>query len=540
MPAEPIQILLIDDEESIRRMVEKEISDQRRIVRTAGCAREGFDLLRKYRFDVLVLDIRLPDGNGLELFDTFSEAAPDLEVIFITGHGDIESAVEAMKKGAYDFIAKPFDPSHLELIIEKAYQRVRLRRENRVLRYSQNEVSKAPQLIGDSQALQHVWYLIEKVAPTDAPVLITGESGVGKDVVANIIHSRSGRSQQSLVVKNCGLLQRELVRSELFGHCKGAFTGATETRDGLLALAHGGTLFLDEIGELSTEVQASLLRVIEDGTIRRVGDKVERHVNVRFLFATNRDLAQEARAGRFHEALYYRINAFQIHIPPLRDRKEDIPLLVDYFLERLSAGKCPCRLSSQVMRRLQEYAWPGNIRELKNVIERGVILSERGVISTNALPGDLADKVEPGIDKPSSSTLREMEKLHIERMLERTSGNRFQAADLLGISMETLCQKLLEYNLEDSSPEHSNLWSDIKVATPPLRDHKEGEEAVLEHTDGTKLLSLDQIVVQQIRQALETTKGRISGPRGAAQLLGVNPNTLRSRMRKLGISFKSS
>ena len=540
MVSEPIQILLVDDEKSIRRLVEKGISDQHRIVRTADCADEGLDMLRKHRFDVLVLDIHLPDGNGLELFDTFTEIAPDLEVILITGQGEIESAVEAMKKGAYDFIAKPFDPSHLELIIEKAYQRVRLRRENRVLRHSQNEISKAPQLIGNSQALQHVWYLIEKVAPTDAPVLITGESGVGKDVVANIIHSRSGRFQQSLVVKNCGLLQRELVRSELFGHCKGAFTGATETRDGLLALAHGGTLFLDEIGELSTEVQASLLRVIEDGTIRRVGDKVERHVNVRFLFATNRDLAQEARAGRFHEALYYRINAFQIHIPPLRDRKEDIPLLVDYFLERLSAGKCPCRLSSQVMRRLQEYAWPGNIRELKNVIERGVILSERGVISTNALPGDLADKVEPGIDKPSSSTLREMEKLHIERMLERTSGNRFQAADLLGISMETLCQKLLEYNLEDSSPEHSNLWSDIKVATPPLRDHKEGEEAVLEHTDGTKLLSLDQIVVREIRQALETTKGRISGPRGAAQLLGVNPNTLRSRMRKLGISFKSS
>jgi two-component system NtrC family response regulator len=458
MTPDPIQILLIDDEWSIRRLAEKEISNQHRIVHTADTARQGLDLIHKQQFDVLVLDIRLPDGNGLELFDTFREIAPDLEVIFITGHGDIQSAVEAMKMGAYDYITKPFDVNRLEVVIEKAYQRVRLQRENRLLRHSQTNYRGAPQLIGNSQPLQHVRYLIEKVAPTDVPVLLTGESGVGKDVVANAIHSGSGRSHPALIVMNCGLLQRELMRSELFGHCKGAFTGATETRDGLLALAHRGTLFLDEIGELPPEVQVSLLRVLEDGSFRRVGDKLERHVDVRFLFATNRDLAEEARTGRFHEALYYRINVFQIHVPPLRERKEDIPLLVDHFLERLSAGNSRCRISREVMQRLQCYSWPGNVRELRNVIERGIILSENGVIPTQALPRDIAEQVESEDKKPSSYNLQDMEKLHIERVLQETNGNRSQAADLLGISRKTLYRKLLEYNLSGLSPsERSSL-----------------------------------------------------------------------------------
>jgi len=354
--------------------------------------------------------------------------------------------------GAYDYITKPFDVNRLELVIEKAYQRVRLQRENRLLRHSQTNYQGTPQLIGNSQPLQHVRYLIEKVAPTDVPVLITGESGVGKDVVANAIHSGSGRSHHALIVMNCALLQRELMRSELFGHCRGAFTGATETRDGLLALAHRGTLFLDEIGELPPEVQVSLLRVLEDGSFRRVGDKLERHVDVRFLFATNRDLAEEARAGHFHEALYYRINVFQIDVPPLREHKEDIPPLVDHFLERLCAGNCPCRVSRDVMQRLQYYSWPGNVRELRNVIERGIILSENRVIPTQALPHDIAGQVESEGKKPPSSNLRDIERFHIERVLQETNGNRSQAADVLGISRKTLYRKLLEYDLSGLSP----------------------------------------------------------------------------------------
>lgn len=455
MVPDPIQILLIDDEWSIRRLAEKEISNQQRIVRTAETARQGLDLIRKQQFDVLVLDIRLPDGDGLELYDTFREIAPDMEVIFITGHGDIESAVEAMKMGAYDYIPKPFDVNHLELVIDKAYQRVRLQRENRLLRRSQTNYKGAPQLVGNSQPLQRVRYLIEKVARTDVPVLITGESGSGKDVVANTIHSASGRAHRELIVMNCGLLQRELMRSELFGHCKGAFTGATETRDGLLALSDRGTLFLDEIGELPSAVQVSLLRVLEDGSYRRLGDKLERHVDVRFLFATNRDLAEEVREGRFHEALYYRINVFQIPVPPLRERKDDIPLLVDYLLERLSAGNAPCRISKDVMRRLQSYSWPGNIRELRNVIERGIILSENGVIPAQALPRDIAEQPESEDKKSPSSNLRDLERQHIERVLQETNGNRSQAADLLGISRKTLYRKLLEYNLTAFSPSES-------------------------------------------------------------------------------------
>jgi len=443
----PIKVLVVDDEESIRRLAEKEIAGLRRSVMTAGSARQAMDILARQQFDVVVLDVRLPDADGLELLEKVQETTPDVEVILITGYGDIDSAVEAMKAGAYDYITKPFALDRLELVIEKAYQRVCLQREIRLLRHSQTSQPRQ-KLVGHSSSIQGIHYLIEKVAPASVPVLITGESGTGKDVVARAIHENSKRCNQPLIIKNCGTLQKELVRSELFGYCKGAFTGANESQEGLLALAHQGTLFLDEVGELPLEVQASLLRVLENQTYRRVGDKQERQVDLRFLFATNRNLAEEVSRERFHEALYHRINVFHIELPALRDRKEDIPLLVDYFLGLLSAGSNVCHISKNVMQHLLGYQWPGNIRELRNVIERGIILSENGMITARALPRELVERSDGAGGENPFLSLQEIEKWHIARVLDHSAGNRTQAAAVLGISRRTLYRKIREYQLD--------------------------------------------------------------------------------------------
>jgi two-component system NtrC family response regulator len=443
----PIRILVVDDEESIRRLIQKEIGSRERTVQTAGSVREALDLVEAQPFDVIVLDIRLPDGDGIELLARFRETIPDIEVILITGHGDVDSAVEAMKTGAYDYITKPFTLDRLELVIEKAYQRVCLQRENRLLRHAQN-ARPHQRLVGRSEAIRHLKYLIDRVAPTQVPVLLIGESGTGKDVVAHAIHMRGERAKQPFIIKNCGTLQRELSRSELFGHTRGAFTGADESREGLLSIADHGTLFLDEIGELPLEVQASLLRVLENRTYRRVGDKSERQVDVRFVFATNRNLPDEVENGRFHEALYHRINVFQIRLPALRDRKEDIPLLVDYFIARFSPGQPVTQVPKTVLQCLMDYKWPGNIRELRNVIERGIILSENGMIGMNALPRELTENAESTADDGSFLSLEEMEKRHIRKILDHFEGNRTQAAQTLSISRKTLYRKVKEYRLD--------------------------------------------------------------------------------------------
>ncbi len=445
-----MRILVVDDEESIRRLAQKELTTRQRTIHTADSARQACEQIEKHQFDVIVLDVRLPDGNGIELFEKLREAVPDVEFILITGHGNIDSAVEAMKMGAYDYITKPFTLDRLELVIEKAYQRVCLQRENRLLRHTQ--ISQPLQLfIGRSSAIQGVQRLIEKVAPTSVPVLITGESGSGKDVVARAIHCRSKRAEQPLIIKNCGASQKEIMRSELFGYLKGAFTGASDSQEGLLSLAHEGTLFLDEIGELPIEVQAALLRLLENHTYHRLGDKNERKVDIRYIFATNRNLAEESRAGNFHEALYHRLNVFQINVPPLRERKDDIPALIDYFLGLLGEGRPPCRLAKAVMERLMDYDWPGNVRELRNVIERGMILAENGFITPDTLPRELNDENREITTDPALLSMAELEKIHIRRVLDRTAGNRSQAADLLGIGRKTLYRKLKEYGLENSS-----------------------------------------------------------------------------------------
>ena len=442
----PYTVLVVDDEESLTKLFKKELTHEGRAVVTAGSGREAKGLSRKTQFDVIVLDLRLPDADGLELLAWFRSHLADAEIIMITGHGNIDSAVEAMRLGAYDYIAKPFKLDEVEIVVERAWQRVCLQRENRSLKHQMS--AAPPMLVGLSQAVKQIRFLVDKVAPTDVLVLITGESGVGKDVVAHAIHQSSPRAGKPLIIKNCATLQKELSRSELFGHIRGAFTGATESQEGLMTLAHQGTLFLDEIGELPLEVQGSLLRVIESKAYRRIGEKDERHADLRFLFATNRNLQHEVEAGRFHEALYHRINVFNIHIPPLAERKEDIPLLVDYFLNRLRPGQTVCAVTEGAMRCLLRYSWPGNIRELRNVLERGIILAENGLITEHALPRELLGKDQPEQDAMRDAlSLKAMERIHIERMLHIHDGNRSLAAASLGISRKTLYRKILEYGL---------------------------------------------------------------------------------------------
>ncbi len=447
---DPYNLLIVDDEESILRLLQKELGGPDRTVDTALNAQSARDLLRRNRYDVIVSDIRLPDGDGLELLMEFKDLFPDLEVILITGHGNIDNAVEAMRIGAYDYITKPFRLDKVELVVERAWQRVCLQRENRGLKHTtaQSDMTGS-QLIGNSAPIKETRYLIQKVAPTIVPVLITGDSGAGKDVVARCIHLRSQRAKKPLIIKNCATLQKELARSELFGHTKGSFTGATDSRDGLLTFAHTGTLFLDEIGELPLEVQASLLRVLEARTYRRVGEKDERRVDIRFLFATNRNLTEEVEAGRFHEALFHRINVFNITLPGLDERKEDIPLLVDHFLSRLGQqmGHGACTVSERAMKCLLAYSWPGNVRELRNVLERSIILSEKGVITRSSLPKELSDQTEEQCQENVLS-LQHMERRYIGRALEFFNGNRQQAARALGIGRKTLYRKIQKYGLD--------------------------------------------------------------------------------------------
>ncbi len=430
----------MDDEQNIRRLFVKEIAGPRRLVETAANGAEARKICQDKEFDVIVLDVCLPDDNGIHLLAELKKSVHDVEIVLITGYGSISGAVEAMKTGAYDYIAKPFELERLEFVLDKAFERARLQRENRLLR-KESRTRGSSRLIGKSESIAAVSSMMVKVSKAEVPVLITGQSGSGKDVVARGIHDQSPRRDKPLVIKNCATLQRELIRSELFGHNKGAFTGADKNQEGLLELAHNGTLFLDEIGDLPLEVQGMLLRVLENQTYRRLGSKEERTVDVRFLFATNRDLSREVQEGRFHEALFHRINVFHIHLPDLKSRRSDIPLLVEHFL----AGLCPDRkvtLSSGAIEAFQAYDWPGNVRELRNVLERCLILAENDVITELDLPVDMLRK------KPSTNTtagfltLKDVEQEHIKRALAHCKGHRSKAARLLGVSRKTLYRKL--------------------------------------------------------------------------------------------------
>lgn len=437
-------ILIVDDEKAIVRLLQRELSGDKRQTHIAHNAAEAMHCARKHDLRVAVLDIRLPDMSGIELMQELHSIQPDMEIICITGHGTIGDAVEAMKLGAYDYITKPLNLDELRMVVERAAQKAELRVENRRLRHAQT--APDDMLVGTAPPMQELRFLMERVAPTDVPVLLTGPSGAGKEVLAHAIQRKSLRKDAHFVIKNCATLQKDLARSELFGHVRGAFTGAHQNSAGLFTEAHKGTLFMDEVGELPLDVQPSLLRVLENGTFRPVGDKVSRRCDIRFIFATNRNLAEEVEAGRFNEALFHRINVFSIAIPPLCERSQDIPLLVEHFLRILPVAQGQCwRVDAAALRLLRAYSWPGNVRELRNVIERAVILAEDGVVTPRCLPADLSSPLSPASstrDSKASALLRDMELEQIQTVLEECKGNRTQAAQKLGISRKTLYRKL--------------------------------------------------------------------------------------------------
>ncbi len=445
-----ISILVVDDEPSICKLAKKEMGLSNRKITTAENAAQAIKLASKQDFDVIVLDVRLPDGNGLELLEHFRDTLPDVEIIMITGYSEVADAVEAMKMGAYDYITKPFSLDRMNIVIERAYQRRLLQKELRLLKNKKGGNSQK-KLIGHSAAMRNIEFLIDKVASTLTPVLITGESGAGKNVVVRELHRRSTRAQKHLIVKNCGSFNKELLRSELFGYRKGAFTGAVDSQEGLLSLANHGSLFLDEIGELPMEVQSMLLRLLESQKYRRVGEKDERTVDVRFFFATNRDLSREVDAGRFNEALYHRLNVFSIEVPPLRERREDIPALMEYFLGNLYLDRPPYKISEQAVQCLMSYSWPGNVRELSNVIERGIILAENDLITVQSLPADIANNFDGSGTTMPFPTLAQQEEKLIMRVLTYVNNNKTEAAKILGIGRKTLYRKLKDMGIKSYS-----------------------------------------------------------------------------------------
>ena len=448
----PTRLLIVDDDEQMRRTLIGRFERKGMVVVGAAHGVEALERSAKARFDVAILDLHMPGMNGVELLEKLKERQPDLEALLLTAHSSVETAVLAMKKGAYDYLIKPFHLPELEVHIQKAYEKVQLaRREQRLVQHIRREARRHC-LIGSSPAIKKIAALIDKVAPTDATVLVRGPSGTGKEVVARAIHAGSPRSDSPLVTINCAALQETLLESELFGHEKGAFTGAVQAKPGLVEVAEGGTLFIDEIGEMAVGLQAKLLRVLEDGHYRRVGGTVEQTADVRVVAATNRSLEDEIKVGRFREDLYYRLNVITMRLPPLRERRSDIPELVEYFLTTRQVGPTRCRVEPEALKALVRHDWPGNVRELANVLERAQILAENSLITADDLPDTLFTAPAPAEGDESGHNLHDAQRRHVMAVLREEQGNKAQAARVLGISRRALYRLLEKYQLEHAEP----------------------------------------------------------------------------------------
>jgi|Deesub1362A_J573_1020465.scaffolds.fasta_scaffold12299_1 two-component system response regulator AtoC len=453
------RILVVDDEEHVRRVLSLMLAGEGYQVVTAAGGREALERFQDEVFDLVILDLRMPDLDGLEVLSRLRAAEPDQTVVMITAYASVDTALTAMKRGAFDYIGKPFKEEEILAVVAKALERARLVADNRRLRREVAERYHFGRIIGSSPAMERVFAVMRKVADTAATVLITGESGTGKELVARALHYNSRRREAPFVAVNCAAIPPSLIESELFGVAKGAYTGADRARRGLLEEAHGGTLFLDEVGELPTETQAKLLRALQEGEIKRVGETTTRQVDLRVISATNKDLAREVDQGRFREDLYYRLKVITLHLPPLRERREDIPLLAVHFLERACArhGLGPKRISPQAMELLTAAPWRGNVRELQNLMEQAALMSEGDTITPEDLPGLNATQSggirlsippeEEDLKKVLKSIARMAEEQVIRRVLERTGGNRTQAAQRLGISRRALITKIKDLGL---------------------------------------------------------------------------------------------
>jgi two-component system, NtrC family, response regulator HydG len=445
----PGKVLIIDDDESMRIACSRSLESAGYGIASAENGEQGLGKARLESFDVALLDLRMPGLPGMEVLKRLKQESPNTAVVIITGYPTIDSAVEAIKLGAHDYLSKPFSPEVLITVVERASAAVRRTLENECIGQGLERQMLSQALIGRSEAMSRVVRLIQKAAPVNSTVLVTGETGVGKEVVARAIHRLSNRSNKQFVTVDCGTLVESLFESELFGHVKGAFSGAIENTIGKIELAEGGTLFLDEIANISITMQARLLRAVQEREISRVGSTNKKKIDVRIISATNRDLQQEVREGKFREDLYYRLNVVHISVPPLRERLEDIPALVDYYLKKLASEKRrpSLSISEEAMRSLKRREWPGNVRELINALEYAVVTCEGANVGVRDLPQSTVDTT--GLGNASGGSLARLEQSEIVNALEQFQGNKTKAAEYLGINRKTLREKMQKYGLPD-------------------------------------------------------------------------------------------
>ena len=456
------KVLIIEDEENERTGLAELVSAWGYRAETACDGMEGFEKVGEWLPSIVVTDLKMPRMGGLELLERIARESYAVAVIVVTAQGTIDSAVQAMRMGAYDYITKPIDTDRLRTILQNASALLGTRTELEITRRKLRDAGTLGSLVGNSRKMQEIFRLIEMVAPSTASVLITGASGTGKELVARTIHELSPRRNKPFVPINCAAIPETLIESEIFGHEKGAFTGALERRTGCFELAEGGTLLLDGIGEMPVATQAKLLRVLEDRKLRRLGSRVETTVDVRVLAATNKVPQEAVSSGQLRNDLFYRLNVFNIHMPLLREHKEDIPSLVEYLLKDMSAKhqRNAVAVSEAVFHLFQNYSWPGNVRELRNTLERAVIVCEGGVIESKHLPPGFGQPtVRTSSEDPDAvhlgvgTTVEEAEKLLILKTLESTSNNKTRAAEILGISLKTLHNKLKEYGSAQAEKE---------------------------------------------------------------------------------------
>ena len=444
------RILVVDDEWAMQEALRDWLKEDGYEVGLASSGEEAIVQAKQENWEVILLDLKMPGMDGLEALKRLKEVNPEAEILMMTAYATVDTAVQAMKEGAFDYLVKPFDPDEVEMQIKKIVQHKDLVLENLLLRKTLEEKFQYDEIIGKSDAMQEIFGMISRVAPTDSTVLITGESGTGKELIAQAIHANSERSYMPFIAVSCGALPDALLESELFGYEKGAFTGATHAKRGRFEMADGGTLFLDEIGDISLKTQVGLLRVLQQKEITRLGSEQTTKVDVRILAATNRDLKQAIQEKRFREDLYYRLNVISIHIPPLRERTEDIPLLVETFIRKFCAemNKEEKKVGLSALKLLMDYDWPGNVRELENVIERALVIGQGREILPDDLP--FSRSVLRPTELPKS--LKLMEKIHIERILKENDWNISKAARELEIDRQTLYNKMQKYEINKGEP----------------------------------------------------------------------------------------
>jgi len=447
------RILIADDDASLRRVIQYKLKQKGYDVAVAEDGISALEILKSGKFDLLLCDMKMPGLNGIELLEKSRETQADLEVILMTAFATIERAVEAMKLGAFDYLTKPFEDDRLFTTIEKALKFKRLADENKFLKEKLGEKEFSKKIIGISRPFKELMSLVDKVAPTDATILLTGESGTGKELIARAVHVKSQRANKPFIAINCAAIPKELIESELFGHAKGAFTGAVRDKKGKFELANGGTILLDEISELAIELQAKLLRVIQERVVEPVGSEITREIDIRLVAASNVNLKQLTAEGRFREDLFFRLNIIPIEIPALRDRVEDIPVLLQEFLSAFSPEQ-QIEIDEKLMERLMKYTWPGNIRELENLVERMVILRKSNLLTESDLPADFGLKAAPAIignagRDSDSLTFHESQKKLIIDALNKFSWNKTRAAKFLQIPRHVLLYRLKKYQIKD-------------------------------------------------------------------------------------------